>query len=307
MSSRCLCVCWHKYTPYGSSYYEPILTFFLQQMQKFENEYDMIYLIDSNWEIDIKKIEGMKAKIIRVNPSLRYYEAYKEVLPQIKEDLVLFLDNDFLIFQKWPLNNAFHVLSMGDRCIHGIGNNICTDCWNVGVRFQKYDIVSIIDTIGTMKVPLEKGNKCCPYFFATKKELLMKYLDIDWGPDAMPYTETFGLLTEAILKDGFHVYEIKDNKSNILFDGTQDEPKKTNFYHIRAGSTPAYLLATKEYGNIDTYNDYLKNQPKSEFLRQACWYQYMGGNPLSIIIDSGLAKETWDNYYQKFLNYHGLI
>lgn len=317
MLSRAIVVCFHKYTPYGEEFYEPLLDFFLKQMTKYKDEYDQLYLIDSNWDIanTSELPPGMFAKIIKVNPNLRYYEAYKLVLPQIKEDLVLFMDNDFLVFKKWLLNNAFHVLNIEKRCIHGIGHGICTDCWNNDVKFQRFDVVSIIDTIGTMKVSLEKGNKCCPYFFATRKELLMKYLDVDWGPDSMPYTETFGLLTEAILKDGFHIYELQDNKSSIYFDETQDEPKNTHFYHIRAGSTPAVLLAWKE-NDPDQYWKYLKEQPKSEYLRQICWYWwmcFMTVNPdrlkdiEDMLYDMQIPEKEWREYRQKFQKYHGLI
>lgn len=187
---------------------------------------------------------------------------------------------------------------------------------------MKYDVVSIVDSIGTMQVPLKLGNKLTPYFFATKKELLMKYLDIDWGSH-MPHSETLGLLTEAMVNDGVRIDELEDDKSNILFDGTQDGEKGKDLgrYHIRAGSTPAYLLATKKYGDIKTYEDYLKNQPRSEFLRQLAWYQYIIENSKpsreeGIQLFLGIWRfltesleiltDDWDKYFNKFKEYHGL-
>ena len=72
----------------------------------------------------------------------------------------------------------------------------------------KYDVVSIYDTIGTYKTDKLHGkNKFCPYLFATRKELLMKYRDIDWGSN-MPESETLGKLTKAMLDDGLKPYEI---------------------------------------------------------------------------------------------------
>ncbi|PWU04809.1 MAG: hypothetical protein C5B43_04185 [Verrucomicrobia bacterium] len=250
--SKAIIMAMHLYTPFGKEFYQLILDFQLRNLEKYKDEFDRLYLIDSNWDIiDVPEW----VTVLKVNPHLRYYDAYKEVLPQIKEDLVLFMDNDMIIYRENIISHTFDLLS------------------------SYYDVVSIIDTIGTMKVPLKLGNKFCPYFFAAKKELLMKYLDVDWSPDAMPYTETFGLLTEAMLKDGLKAYEMEDDK-------TDNVEKNLGYYHIRAGSTPAWLLATKHYGNIDTYWEYLKNQPHSELLRQCYWYTRMGGDPTEIEEDS---------------------
>ena len=300
--SKALLVCFHMYTPFGKQFYEPMLDFFLSQMKKFEDEYDIIYLLDSNWEIDPKKIEGMKATIIRVNPSLRYYDAYKEVLPQIKEDLVLLLDNDMVVYREGPIKSTFGMLQPPGEPYYGRG--------------QKFSVVSIIDQIGEYKTDkLKNGNKFCPYWFATRKDLLMKYLDIEWG-DHMPHSETLGLLTEAMLNDGVKVYEWEEDRSSLYFDGSfgygEDHIEGgKGYYHIRGGSLPAYLLATKKYGEIKTYEDYLKNQPKNEYLRQCAWYTYMDGSHHDalmdmIVNDCEVDLYEWLEYFQKFKEYHGL-
>lgn len=293
MSTRAILTCLHAYTPFGQIYYEPILDFYLTTMRKYSSEYDMLYLIeDDNWRIDPEKLEGMKAKIVHVDSQLRYYNAFKTVLPQVTEDLVLFMDDDQIIYHPKVISGTFDLL----------------EAMTAGGDYHLWDVVSITDTIGTMKVPLKTGNKLCPYFFASRKELLMKYLDVDWSGDNMPYTETFGLLTEALLKDGAKVHEIEDDKSNTLYDGTKngDHSKDTGFYHVRGGSTVAYLLATLYHGNKETYDDYLKNQPISELLRHCAWYECMGGHASSIWMDLGITNEDWADYCMKFKEYHGL-
>lgn len=263
-------VCFHKYTPFGGEYYESLLDFFLTSMKKYQDEYDMIYLLDSTWNIDPTKLEGMKAKIIKVDPSLRYYDAYKVVLPQIKEELVLFLDNDMVIYKPKVIQSAFTSL----------------ESWG-----QDMDVVSIMDTIGTYTTKhLTLGNKLCPYFFAAKKAVLMKYLDIEWGSH-MPHSETFGLLTEAMVNDRVRIKELEDDKTEVRSWEPLETEKKFGFYHIRAGSTIAYLLATKHYGDIKTYEDYLKYQPNSEITRHMKWYKYMRGDPKEILEDLN-AKES---------------
>lgn len=176
---------------------------------------------------------------------------------------------------------------------------------------KKYDVVSIIDQIGEYKTSqLKNGNKFCPYWFATRKDLLMQYRDIEWGPN-MPEHETLGKLTEEMLADGVKVYEWPEDKSSILFDGEDQYPEHhkeggLGYYHCRAGSTPAVLLAWRE-NNPDEYWKYLKEQPKNEYLRQVCWYQYIGGNPTSIIQDLKLEPFAFKDYYEKFIKYHGLV
>ena len=91
----------HAYTSFGTEYYEVILDFFLQTMRKYKDEYDKLYIIeDSNWSIDPQKLEGLNAEIVKVDVHLRYFDAYKAILPQVKEDLVLLVDNDMVICRK---------------------------------------------------------------------------------------------------------------------------------------------------------------------------------------------------------------
>lgn len=308
--TRAILVNFHKYTPFGGEYYEPLLDFFLASMKKYEDEYDHLYLLDSNWEIDPKKIEGMKASIIRTNPSMRYYDCFKEVLPQVKEDLVLFMDNDMVVYKPRQIGYTFKLLVDIDVIEKKDGK----------IREYRPDVVSIYDTCGEYKTDKLHGeNKFCPYWFATEKDFLILYKDIDWGPN-MPHSETLGLLTEAMLNDGVNPDEWAEDKSSILFDGTEQYPEQhveggRGYYHIRAGSSPAYLLATKEYGDIDTYNDYLKNQPKSELLRHCMWFWWMttetenievGRKIIEILKDLEITPEQWTEYTKRFEEYHGL-
>lgn len=251
--TRAIITAWHKYQPYGGEFYEPILDNYIKTMTRFNTEYDKIYFLDSNWNIDPKRLEGLNAEIIRINPSTRYYDAYKQVVPQVTEDLILFMDNDMMVTSSGIIYYTFKLLGV-------------------------WDVVTIIDQIGEYKTDkLKLGNKFCPYWFATKKELISKYLDEDWSPD-MPFCETLGHLTERMLNDNVKAFEVEDDK-------TEFPTKDLGYYHIRAGSTPAVLLAYK-HNDIEKYWEYLKNQPKSEYLRQCEWYKRMGGDPTEIIEDS---------------------
>ena len=151
---------------------------------------------------------------------------------------------------------------------------------------KKYDIVSIYDTCGTYKTDKLNGkNKFTPYWFAASKELLMKYLRVDWG-DHMPHSETLGYLTEAMLNDGVRPYEMEEDKGDVVFSPFKTA-KDLGYYHVRAGSTIAYLLASKHDTpeHNQQYKDYLKNQPESEILRHCGWYTYMNGDATEILFD----------------------
>lgn len=300
--TRSILVNFHLYTPFGKEFYSPMLDFFLKQMKEFEDEYDHLYLLDSNWEIEPEKIKDMKASIIRTNPHMRYYDAYKSVLSMVKENAVLFMDNDMIVYRKGIIGYIFSNLI-------------------------PYDVATIMDTIGTWKSDkLKLGNKFCPYWFAAGKELLMKYLSVDWSPDSMPDFETLGKLTKAMVEDGVRVKELEDDKSSLLFDNSESysdnisKGRDLGYYHIRGGSLPAYLLATKKYGDIKTYNDYIEKQPKSEYLRHCAWFDYMNEKVnegiwkysgkadefLVMLQDMGVALTEWVSYMNKFKEYHAI-
>ena len=50
--TKAIVTAFHKYTPFGTEYYQPILDFYLKTMKKYKDEYDKVYFVDSNWDID---------------------------------------------------------------------------------------------------------------------------------------------------------------------------------------------------------------------------------------------------------------
>ena len=279
MKSKAIVVNLRSYTPFGKSFYQPIEDYFMSNLTHYKDEFDHLYIIDSEWGFG--KLPDW-VTILSVPTNLRYYEAFKEVLPLIKEDEVLFLDNDMVIYKPRVIFEAFEWL-------------------------KKYDVVSIYDTIGKTFQELGGKSKFCPYFFATRKETLMKFRDCEWGPK-MPEHETLGELTAKILEAGLHPKEIEEDKSDFLFGEKLGDRRSKNlgYFHIRAGSTPAYLLAHKERGDKQ-YSDYLKNQPRSEYLRHFAFYQIMGGDVSPVLEDLKLGVGEWDEYVKNFRIFHGLI
>ena len=245
---------------------------------------DKLYILDSNWNVD----NASDYEVIKTDPNVRYYDVYKEVLPQIGADIVLFMDNDMVVYREGVVAKTFELIAS-----------------------EQTRVVSIYDTIGEYKTDRLGGkNKFCPYWFATRKGLLMQYRNIEWGSH-MPHSETLGLLTEAMLNNGEDPYEYEEDKSNCLFDGIQDgeKSKDLGYYHIRAGSTPSYLLATRKYGDRETYEKYIHGQPRNEYLRQLAWYWIMGGREFinkKLLEEMNVFYSDWLIYVEKFRKYYGL-
>lgn len=291
MSSRAIVTAFHKYQPYGNDYYSPILLSYIDRLQKLRKEYDQIYLIDSTWNIDPQFLPSdLPITVLRGNPHRRYYDAYKDALPQIKEDLLLFMDNDMVVYREGMIEDAFKKLS-------------------------SFDVVSIYDSIGEKADPRLNGkSKFCLYWFAIKKELLERYVNCEWGP--VPWGETLSELTFKMLDDGVVSYEWPEDKGSIyLIDNKivrdPDIGKNLGYYHIRAGSVPSVLLAYRTHDQ-NQYNSYLKYQPKQEYLRQFAWYWYMDENlrhenKVNLVLkDVGISGGLWDEYVKQFMIYHGL-
>jgi len=285
--TKTVLVCFHNYVPmYDHKYFDVILDYFMRNFEKYwQDEVDKLYLLDSNWEV--KDISNPKVEVIKTDPNMRYCNTYKAVLPTIKEDAVLLLDNDMVIYRKGIVKDAFKLIENG------------------------FDVVSIYDTIGE-KTFEELGGKSkfCPYLFAVKKDLLMKFRDCDWEDD-MPHYETLGQLTEEMLKAGLKPFEMEEDKNSIYFDGVKDKPKNLGYYHIRAGSTPAYLLTHRNLGNRKTYEEFIKGQPKREILRQVAWYWLMADEAIrkdviEVVMDCGMRPGEFRLYVSDFKEFHGL-
>lgn len=239
-------------------YFNVIFDYFMKNFKEvWYNEVDKLYLVDSTWDIEYS---DPKVEVLKVDASIRYYDAYKQLLPKVKEDLIMFMDNDMVVYRQGVVSNTFNKLEEG------------------------YDVVSIYDTLGDYRFEQLGGqSKFCPYWFATHTKTLMKYRYVYWGSN-MPTHETLGELTRQMLADGLRPCEVEEDKTN--------EGKDLGYYHIRAGSVSAYLLTTKHFGDTATYWEYINNQPASEILRQCDWYDKMGGNTAEIRKDINEKKDS---------------
>ena len=260
--TKSVVVAFHNYCwTMDHRYFDVLFQSFMYSFEHFwKDEVDMLYILDSTWGATY---DDPKVTVVKVDQNLRYYDAYKNFLPKIKEDAVLFMDNDMVIYREGVVADTFKKLEEG------------------------YDVVSIYDTCGEYRFEELGGKgKFCPYWFASRVGVLKDFRYADWGPN-MPKYETIGELTKEMLLKGLKPYEIEEDKT--------DDGKNLGYYHIRAGSAVAYLLTTKHYGNRDTYWEYLKNQPPSELLRHCDWYDKIGGDSSEIRKDLNEKENITSN------------
>lgn len=292
---RSILVNFRQYTNFGEEFYQPILDFFMKNMAQYQDEFDELILLPSQWDIPSVRDDWNlpKTRIIQTDPSLRYFDVYKQMVKELDTDEVLFLDNDSIVLEKGVIDGIFKKLEEG------------------------YRAVSIFDIIGPDRFnELGGQSKVCPYLLAMPRALLSRYTDCEWGPN-MPEHETLGGLTRSLINSGagYKFYEFPEDKSNILFDGTKDgeQSKRTGFYHIRAGTTISYLLATKTYGDMETYTKYITEQPRMEILRHLAWFYYMlssTGSKIDItdfLKDLNIDLSSWYAYFNAFKKYHNLV
>lgn len=294
--SKAVCIAYHLYTPQGREFYMPLFNNFTENLKLWKDEFDTLYIIDSLYhftEEEKKQVTDIKPNTIFLDREIdgHHWVQFKWVMPKIKEDAILFLDNDVVIYKKGIVKSWFDKIDKG------------------------YDFVGSFDGSGTSKETekysflTKSGHKRMgSYYFILTKKLMDKIGDYTFEPLPEEGFDSFGKFTLQMLDTNPKIYEIIDDRSSIYFNGdkTPEVGLNLGYYHIRAGSSSAYLLATKKYGDIKTYEDYIKTQPKTEYLRQMAWYVYMSGNVDEILNWININPDNWKNYLSEFKEYHGI-
>lgn len=257
--NRAVIIPFHQYTPFGHEFYQPLLNYQLKTYKKYRNEYDQLYLIDSEWGIP----ESDDYIVLKKEIDGHHWVQFKWAIPKIKEENMLFMDNDVLLFDKGIIDNWFKKIEEG------------------------YEIATAFDGSGDYFkhtphwMQAAGWKRMGSYYFILTKKLLSQIPNYDFAPIDIDgkHFDSFGLFTSQWTKF------ILEKKVFKIIDHRNRKPSDP-YFHIRAGSTIPYLLASKHYGHEDDYWNYLKNQPKEEYLRQCRWYRFIGGDPSEIEEDS---------------------
>ena len=314
---RALVISWKRYVPYAGISYRVAWEAWLKNFSNWANEIDTFYLIDQDMnfsEEDHQRLTAIlpNSFIIKSESQDHHWAQFKNVIPKIKEDNILFLDNDVII-KKGTISGWFELL-------------------------KDKDIVTSFDGSGGLKEQVQskfpfmkdKGTRMgSPYILITKS-LLDKVGEIDWAPITYPvgtyipeldyttvegdWSDSFGLFTIKVLGLETKIDEIADPRDSIYLDTiilkSPETPLNLGYYHIRNGNLANYVLTSKTAGNM---NDYWREVGgnKRELLRSLAWFDWMDDGTfkdevLSLVKDLGRTQEEWENYMIEFKTYHNL-
>jgi len=339
MKSKAIITPFHRYHPHVGDYYKIQYDFFVESMKNAVGEVDKIYLIDSYYDFtaeDTKKLEdlGFKVEVIMKVEDGHHWVQFKNSLGKLKEDLVLFLDNDVVISKKGVIDGWFKV---------GEGR------FEDSELKQAMDLVTAFDNSGGLKGLVQEKfpplkllgdyTRMGSYYFVANRDVIELMKETELGPinpypvgthiPELDYTtvaddwsDSFGLLTIKVFGRGMRVGYIEDDRSSIYLSDddtfTMDPtiPASMGYYHIRNGNHSIYLLNCDLDENKEHRDHCITITPRRELLRIMMWTDYMQeklGDNYRKEIDKVLAMEEinvspdlWTEYKRKFKEFHDL-
>jgi hypothetical protein len=309
-------------TPQTSDYFKVMFGYFLQNLNLWVDEYDKVYVIDSDWnfsEEEKDKFYGAtnhKGIIVKANPNTPYMTSFKQTLQYIQEDKVLFMHEDTIIYKKGFVKKIFDNL-------------------------EEYDVVSAFEEIGTLTARINKRwsvmngySNFATALFGFKLDILKpfsefqdeatyKYEPNTYIPELDYYTidgdwlETLGRETLSLLDLGAKVLQIPQDKSYLYFQTPPAVEKNndTEWHHVRYWAAAPRLLANKNLGWPEEYQKEIQQPMIIDNLRRLAWYWIANKNPYfsipeeriwEVLEDVKISKEDWLDYIEKFKKFHSL-
>ena len=333
--SRALIISWYKYHPHVGEGHRVLFEHWLKLFPLWAKEIDALYLIDQEMDFTLDDEKRLKAilpntQILKSEVASHHWGQFKWILPKIKEDYMLFLDNDVVITRPGIVDGWFKHLEEGA------------------------DFVGSFDGSGGLKEQIQSKfpyfkmadvTRMGSYYFGFTRELINKINPIDFAPITYPvgtyipeldyttkegdWSDSFGLFTLKMLGAKAKIIPIPDPRETIYLQEDEysiskirwswkisAEPKDPNllgYYHIRNGNLANYVLSSKLAGNMEDYTREISSV-KRELLRILAWYNYMDSQTLNafqpqinqLLYDLGVDLEDWVNYMIEFVDYHDL-
>ncbi|MCK9371070.1 hypothetical protein M0R04_14255 [Candidatus Dojkabacteria bacterium] len=308
-----LLIPFYRYTPRVGEYYRVYFEQLLKGLALWGDEVDKVYLIDQEWNFSPEDIDRLRAvkpdsEIIHSGVTGHHREQFKFAIPYVKEDTILFLDNDVIIWERGIVSGWFK-------------------------QAEKADIVTAFDGSGGLKEQVQAkfpilqtldATRMGSYYFILHKEIFDRIPDFDFAPQTYPagtyikeldyvtkegdWSDSFGLFTIKLLALNPKVGQIYDDRSSISIIGNTGEPKRLKYYHVRNGNLPIYTLASK-ISHIEDYQRTLKITPISELTRLFGWFDILSPyhkEILEVMKDVDISEEEWNSYIREFRIYHNI-
>ncbi len=309
-------------TPKTSQFFQVLFGYFLQNLNRWVDEFDRVYLLDSGWHFNsherdvLDKATNSKWVIVETNPNTPYMQAFAENLSLIKEDNVLFMHDDTIIYGKGFVKQIFENLT-------------------------EFDIVSAFEEIGTLterinnKWPVMKGySNFASALFGFKLDMLKPFKEfpfeasyqypintyipeLDYKTVEGDWVETLGRASITILGKEAKVLQIPQDKSYLFYNTPPSKEINidTDWHHMRYGFAIARMFTNKYYGWPEQYKDDLQPWNLVENLRKLAWFCVANKNPYftvedkyiwELLADAKVEKSLWLDYLDKFKKFHHL-
>lgn len=320
--SRAICIPFHRYQPHFGDFWRVYFDNLVNTLGKGLPHIDKLYVLDSDCGFDEKdkaRLEksGVETVILPKTQEGHHWVQFRLALPEIKEDYCLFMDNDIYFKTCQPIFEWFEAAEKVD-IVTAFDNSgsatIAAAIWAKYPGFAEYESARMgsyyfIANRRVMRLMAE--TELGPIYF----DGITKIKEIDHTPKKGHFVDSFGLLTIKLLAAGMKFGYIEDWRHSIHLekDGeiTRDPGQDCNYYHVRNGNLPVYLLTNYHFDQKEALDRCLKITPRREWLRLMAWFRLMSGDKWIKEINEFLAYakvkiEDWDRYYQQFLDYYAL-
>lgn len=277
-----------QYFPRVDKQYKTQGKVFMNQVKKWADQIDHFYLANGGWEFD-----WLPENTTIHNEDMRSHTYYLNTMTEmVKEDSVLYLDPDILVYDPDVIKRGFEALE-GEYDVAGILDN------SASVPLEnEFDLFKANENRGARR-------RFTPYMTFIKSNLI-RGLDFDWVDGKY---DSMGLLTHEVMKKGINYFEFEDDRNTLRIDENwqfskdtwldgapykwstpHDKQKDLGYYHVRNSSVGLSML--KEFKtDRPAYERRKSTMPFSEIMRLLSWQK---------LYDEAV-NENWDDEYRPVL------
>lgn len=288
-----LIVPFHRYPGMVSHNDQILFDYFLKSMTKWGDNFDTIYLINSNDYFSEAEQKELVANhfgklIIVATHNLSHAQNLNTIFPMVEEEIVCIIDHDTLIY-----DNMLAVYLK---------------------QIEKYDVAAFIERPDSARL-----SRFAPYFFIGKRSIFPAKPDFSEDPEHN-HLDPFAKLTHQLLASGTTFTEVPDDRSTIqlMEDGSINRtpaiPALTGVYHVRNFVGGLILIETYQNDTEDFHRRF-DTMPFSEVTRLLGWLWLLNSktrenkalfeNILKIVTkEMGIGTQAWLTYMIEFERYH---
>mgnify|MGYP001608982552 FL=1 len=266
--SRAFLTIYHNYTPpYKTEYYKLFYEYFIENLPKWHDLVDTIYIVDDKWHFtqeEKQRAWDIKKEVIFWENDIQghFNEQFKKFFPLIKEDQILHFDNDAFIYDRKGIQTWFDQIGDYDY-LAPVQKIVVSDSLQEAI-WSKYPKMK------TLNANTFEGNQ-----FIITKRFFEWAGEIDYN-EYNPFSEGFYIpeLDYTTKKGEYgeyacrYYYKImqRDNWKEMLIVANQ------GFHHLHSMSWAYLLLSKKATGDVKEYWEFIKSQPIEKSLKIMNWF-----------------------------------